>query len=172
MRPSRIPSRAGHAVHQNFPVAAGRQQSRPCRRCDSRSSAAMRSSAWVMRLRTADAAETACRIASRRCSCWRSTSTSDAAAAAASCWRCCNSCWAAATSALADSSVARLVSNSCCRRVACSSVLAVSACAPAERASSSAQRSSLVRRRAAARSRSSARVFSFSRFSWPSRSMA
>ncbi len=42
----------------------------------------------------------------------------------------------------------------------CSSVLPISACAPAERASSSAQRSSLVRRRAAARSISSASEFS------------
>ncbi len=67
-----------------------------------------------------------------------------------------SSCCALATSALADSRVARSVSSSCWRRPDCSSVLTISACAPAERASSSAQRSSFVRRRAAARSRSRA----------------
>ena len=51
-------------------------------------------------------------------------------------------------------------------------VLPTSACAPADRASSSAQRSSLVRRRAVARSISITIAFSFSRFSLPSRSMA
>ena len=47
----------------------------------------MRSSACVMRLRTAEVAETAFRMASRRCSCWRSTSSREVAAAEASCCR-------------------------------------------------------------------------------------